>query len=217
MNTISVSKQFRWKGKVTQRIAAVMRMFGLSLEKLKRGTVTFDCDIKISPGDVVFVTGPSGAGKSVLLGELYNKIAEGEKIRLGDIELSQDKTVIDCIGGDLLSAIKVLSVAGLNDVVTILQKPAHLSEGQKWRFRLAVALSSSSDFKYIFADEFCSNLDRITAAVIAHNIYKYAKRNQVSFVLAASNDDVLADLWPDTIVSRTLAGKTEVVYRLADK
>ncbi len=71
--------------------------------------------------------------------------------------------------------------------------------------------------KFIFADEFCSNLDRITAAVIAFNIYKFAKRTGVTFILAASHEDILLDLSPDVLVVKELSGKTEVIYKKTGK
>lgn len=72
---------------------------------------------------------------------------------------------------------------------------------------------SNEQLKIIFADEFCSNLDRITAAVIAYQIRKFATCHNVAFVLASSHDDILADLLPDVIIVKQLNGKTEVVYK----
>jgi hypothetical protein len=107
--------------------------------------------------------------------------------------------------------LRVLSLAGLNDVFCILNTPANLSEGQKYRFRLACAIRSEK--KFIFADEFCSNLDRISASVISHNIQKHAKRLGVTFILASCHDDLLADLQPDVLVIKELSENTEVVYK----
>jgi ABC-type ATPase with predicted acetyltransferase domain len=104
-----------------------------------------------------------------------------------------------------------LSAAGLNDVLCILNQPANLSDGQKWRFRLAMALAAKK--KYIFADEFCSTLDRITAAVIAYNVKKYATANGAVFILASSHDDLLLDLQPDVIVFKELSGEAKVIYK----
>ena len=67
--------------------------------------------------------------------------------------------------------------------------------------------------KFIFADEFCSQLDRITACAISHNIHKFAKRKGVTFILASSHDDILFDLEPDVIVVKALSGSTQVVYK----
>ena len=67
--------------------------------------------------------------------------------------------------------------------------------------------------KFIFADEFCSELDRITAAVISYNIHKFAKQTGTIFILASSNDDVLIDLLPDVLVTVELSGPTKVIYQ----
>jgi ABC-type ATPase with predicted acetyltransferase domain len=100
---------------------------------------------------------------------------------------------------------------GLNDVFCVLNQPTHLSDGQKYRFRLAMALASGREF--VFADEFCSNLDRITAAVIAYNMHKFAKRKGVTFILATSHDDTLIDLEPDVLIVKQLSGPAEIIYK----
>jgi len=211
VNTYSVSREFKWAGEISERAAAVMRMFGVSIERLKKQTFTHSCSLEIGEGDIVFLTGPSGAGKSVLLRELEKAVPKNERINLDDIELADDKTLIDCVGGDIVEGLQMLSLAGLNDVFCILNQPAKLSAGQQWRFRLAMAMAAGR--KCIFADEFCSNLDRITAAVVSYNVHKFAKRNKVTFILAGSNDDVLGDLAPDVIVEKPMSGEAETIYK----
>ena len=211
MNPYSISKSFTWKGTITDKIKAVMRTFGLTVDRLEQVKVNHNLSIKINEGDVIYITGPSGSGKSVLLKELEKLVPSTEKINLAKIKLDPNKSVIDCVEGDFLQSMRLLSIAGLNDVFCVLNQPINLSEGQQYRFRLAAALAAGK--KYIFADEFCSTLDRITATVIAYNIRKFAKRNGVTFILASGNDDILADLCPDVIVCKALSGKTEVIYK----
>jgi ABC-type ATPase with predicted acetyltransferase domain len=211
MPTYSISRAFPWKGQITEKVAAVMRMFGLTAERLTDQTVTHHCTIDIRPGDIVCITGPSGSGKSVMLRELEKCFPASDRVNLDEIELSPDRTLIDCMGGDFLAGLRTLSKAGLNDVFCVLNKPVNLSDGQKYRFRLAMALASGR--KFLFADEFCSNLDRITAAVIAYNIHKFAKRTGVTFILATSLDDTLLDLEPDVLMVKQLSGPTEVIYK----
>jgi ABC-type ATPase with predicted acetyltransferase domain len=67
--------------------------------------------------------------------------------------------------------------------------------------------------RFIFADEFCSNLDRISAAVISFNIHKFAKKAGAVFILASAHDDVLVDLEPDVLIVKELSGAAEVVYK----
>ncbi len=215
MPVYSISQKFPLKCAMNERNIAVMRMFGLTADRLTENSIQHNCQLEINAGDIVYITGPSGAGKSVLLRELEKAIPSEQRINLEDVELAADKTLIECIDGDLLSSLRVLSIAGLNDVFCILNTPANLSEGQKYRFRLASAIRSGK--KSIFADEFCSNLDRVSASVISHNIRKHARFLGVTFILASCHDDLLADLQPDVLVIKELSGKTEVVYKKSAK
>ena len=211
MPTYSVSKSFRWEGQLTDKVVQVCKMFGLTADRLSEKCVIHDCHLEINPGDIVYITGPSGAGKSVLLRELEKTIPASERINLDRIKLTRNKALIDCVDADLLTSLRLLSIAGLNDVFCILNQPANLSEGQKYRFRLAMAMAAKK--KFIFADEFCSELDRITAAVISYNIHKFAKRTGTTFILASSHDDILLDLAPDVLVVKELSAKTQVIYK----
>ncbi len=197
----------------------VMRMFGVNTERLRNNRQIHKCTLEVSDGDIVYITGPSGAGKSVLLRELQNAIPAEERINIDEINLPDDRAVIDCVGRPpsqnttMINALSLLGAAGLSDVFCILTAPANLSEGQKYRFRLASALSLVKAGWFIFADEFCSTLDRITAAVIAYNVRRFAKRNNVTFFLASSHEDILADLQPDVLVVKYFTGPAEVTYK----
>ena len=215
MPTYSISKTFTQQGQISDKAVAVMRMFGLTADRLTETGVTIDCNLEINDGDIVYITGPSGAGKSILLKELEKSISALDKVNLNKIELPKGKRVIDCIEGDYLQVLKLLSIAGLNDVFCVLNQPTNLSDGQKYRFRLAMALAAEK--KFIFADEFCSNLDRITAAVVAYNVHKFAKRHGVTFVLAGSHEDILLDMAPDVLVVKELSGATRVIYKQAKR
>jgi len=211
MPTYSVSKSFNWKGTITDKVVSVCRMFGLTIDRLTGRKVSYSCQLQINTGDIVYISGPSGAGKSVLLSELEKSVPSADRVNLDRIKLPDDKTLIDCIDADLLESLKMLSTAGLNDCFCILNQPRNLSDGQKYRFRLAMALAANK--KFIFADEFCSKLDRITAAVISYNIYKCAKRTGTIFILASSQNDMLLDLSPDVLIATELSGTTEVIYK----
>jgi ABC-type ATPase with predicted acetyltransferase domain len=211
MPTYSISKNFRWRGRLTDKVVQVCRMFGITADRLSERCVVQNCRLEINEGDIVYITGPSGAGKSVMLKELEKTIPPSDRVNLARIKLAKDKTLIDCIDADLLTSLRMLSDVGLNDVFCILNQPVNLSEGQKYRFRLAMAMEAEK--KFIFADEFCSGLDAITAAVISYNIHKFAKRTGTTFFLASSHDHMLLDLAPDVLVVKELSAKTQVIYK----
>jgi uncharacterized protein len=211
MQNFTLSKSFTWQGIITDKVKALCRMFGLTTERLTSRTVTHCCRLNIIPGDIIMIAGPSGSGKTVLLNELRNNIPPEDRISLDRIALPRDRTLIDCFDTDLITTIRLLSTAGLNDVFCLLNQPVNLSEGEQYRFRLALALSMSKP--YIFADEFCSGLDRLTAATIAHKIRMYATKTSTTFVIAAAQEDFGLDLKPDVLVLKSLNGDHGVIYK----
>ncbi len=211
MNTFTLKKTIIWDGKVTARVRDICKMFGLTIDRLREQQKTHSCKLNIKPGDVICITGPSGSGKSILLRELENAIEPQHRINISQIMLPSDKTVIDCMNEELLVSLQLLSTAGLCDCFCILNQPANLSDGEKFRFRLAMALAQKK--KYIFADEFTSELDRVTACSISYKLRKFAKQNGTVFILATSHQDMLMDLAPDILVTRESSGQTYVTYK----
>lgn len=199
----------RWRGQVTPKVRSVAAMFGLDLERL-REPVCHEVELDLEPGQVCYIMGPSGAGKSVLLRQMYRQAA-GRKAFVEDIDIPRGKALVDCVEGGAVESLRALSRAGLSDAFCVLNRAERLSEGQKWRFRLAMAMASGA--RTVFADEFCSTLDRLTAAAIAWNVRKWSRQNGVTFVLASCHEDLLADLQPDVVVVKHLSGPADVIRR----
>jgi len=90
MPIYTVSKSLRWEGQITEKAATVIRMFGLTVDRLTERRTTHSCRMEINDGDIVFITGPSGAGKSVLLKELEKSVPDSDKVNLARIKLPTD-------------------------------------------------------------------------------------------------------------------------------
>ena len=210
MAIYTVEKQFSWQGPVSDKVVRVCRMFGLTIDRLTDGAPVHKCRVEIHPGDIVFITGPSGSGKSVLLRELQRCVPTSDAVDLAGVDLPEDRTVVDCFDSDVVASLRMLNNVGLGDVFSILNRPCRLSDGQKYRFRLAQALTAGKPF--VFADEFCSELDRITAATVAFNVHRLTKHAQTTLVLASCRDDVLIDLAPDVVIIKDFSGPAEVIY-----
>jgi len=56
---------------------------------------------------------------------------------------SADASLIDRVGHDLRDAASLLSLAGLGDAFVMLRREAELSDGQRFRFRLALAMEAA--------------------------------------------------------------------------
>ena len=95
---------------------------------------------------------------------------------------------------------------GLGEVWTYLRKPEQLSEGQRWRLRLALSMHAAGRRRdgglvVLACDEFAALLDRVTAAVIARTVRRVVDATPgVCAVLATSHDDLEKPLRPDAVL-----------------
>ena len=49
--------------------------------------------------------------------------------------------------------------------------------------------------------------------MISYNIRRYAKKHGVTFILASVHEDILFDLEPDVIISKSFDEKATVTYK----
>jgi hypothetical protein len=192
-------------GPSTLRIASA---FGLGLDEQRKFHIAENATIPIEPGRIVFIAGQSGSGKSTLLAILKNLVRP--HIDLDRIRYDRAKILPDQFKLPFGEALHYLSIAGLADAFIFLRKPDELSDGQRYRFKLALALARPAKQKFIFADGFLENLDRISAKIIAHNVRKFADRYGAAFILASTNDDICDALKPDTYVEKGFGSETSV-------
>ena len=183
-------------------------MFGLGLDETREVVVLDDVEITIAPGNVVYVTGQSGSGKSVLLSELKKQMSDWLDLDAGGEKVALDKPLVDCLAGELSEAMYYLSLAGLNDAFVFLRTANELSDGQMYRFRLALAMAAKPGC--VFIDEFCAKLDRITARIIAANVRKFADKFKTTFIVATTHDDLYEDLQPDVYVEKLFGNRCRI-------
>jgi ABC-type ATPase with predicted acetyltransferase domain len=130
----------------SEAVLKTAEMFGIGLDESYEVTLFEGLRVDVRPGDVVYVTGPSGSGKSVLLARMAEALREAwPDARFADLAavvLTAGRTVIDLLQPPLERALKVLSAAGLADAFLLLRTPEELSDGQRWRLRLALAMEN---------------------------------------------------------------------------
>lgn len=161
------------------------------------------------PGQITLICGPSGAGKSSLLRHLRDRIESQRRcIDLARLRLPVDRAVIDCFDSlDIEHALASLSRVGLAEAWCYLKKPLELSDGQRWRLRMALALHCADIRRrhlantVLVCDEFAALLDRVTASIVARALRKcvYSMPHRLSAIVATSHDDLIGALRPDRI------------------
>ncbi len=197
----------------TNRIINVAEAFGLGLDQKEKFTVYENVELKISPTDIVYITGDSGSGKSVLLKALEKDIRNdlGLKcININDIQPEPNKPLIETVGKNLEEALELLSRVGLNDAFLFLRTYEQLSDGQKYRYKIAKMIESQAQFWIM--DEFAATLDRDTAKIVAFNLQKLARQNGKAVLAATTHTDLFEDLNPSVHIHKRFGKEITINY-----
>jgi ABC-type ATPase with predicted acetyltransferase domain len=212
----------------SRRAANVAEMFGITrlLPKIgaPRAPLLTSAQLRLmlpAPGQIVLLTGPSGAGKSSILRGL-RRMQRGTRtwVDLNQLRLPGSLALIDCIDdvdedsdcdracNEVMSS---LNRVGLAEAWSYLRTPAELSEGQRWRLRLALVMrrlgrvdrANSNRLTTLVCDEFAAILDRVTACVVTRVLRNAIDRSggRACAVVATSHDDLVRALRPDVVVT----------------
>jgi ABC-type polar amino acid transport system ATPase subunit len=196
--------------------AEVAAMFGIDgVIELSSESDHDDCSGSLSAllpqsGQVTLLTGASGAGKTSLLKRMRKlETRKRHWIRLSNATLP-NAPLVDCFGDDarMSDVLGVLSRVGLAEVWTYLRKPSELSEGQRWRLRLAIALHAARTLHQaqklptLLIDEFAAVLDRVTASIVARALRRIVSEDarRMCAIVATSHEDLIPALQPDLLV-----------------
>ena len=202
-------------GRPSARTAAVAFQFGIPLHS-RRSTIVEPTRIPLAPGRIVLLTGPSGSGKTSALNQVERHFAGGCMVhRVG---FPNEAAVVDRVApwAPLPEALSILTSCGLGEALLWVRPFQALSDGERFRARLARAVAlhiRNGGAAPLMCDEFGSVLHRRLAKAIAHGLRKIVTRRRLVAVVACSNEDIIADLQPNTIAWLKGGGRCAIEER----
>jgi ABC-type transport system involved in cytochrome c biogenesis ATPase subunit/GNAT superfamily N-acetyltransferase len=222
----SLSITSKYQLPATAHVRTIMDCFGLKGDEL-RSEVVGSFPFEATSGNVIFISGPSGSGKSVLLRALDPNFSSPHlsvsAIRNSQNaytvgwmrELPSDTPLIQYFAErcGIERGIAALNQAGLSEAFVYLKPFQLLSRGQQYRAMLADLAVRLEQVWLI--DEFCADLDPMTARIVASNLRKHVvKYRRIAVVAAASHWHYLDALRPTRIIHLRASAKPEVfTYR----
>jgi ABC-type ATPase with predicted acetyltransferase domain len=182
--------------------------------------------MRLAPGQLAFITGPSGSGKSLILRQLAARLRPRTPVIHVDPlrpPAWRPGSLIDQFPGPLADALSALARAGLGDATLLAAAPHRLSEGERHRLLIALAMHRAQRARaaFLLIDELASPLDRPLARNLARTLARWlrtsssrtAPRPQCRIVCAAACDDLLEPLNPDVLIYQPLHLPALIVTR----
>lgn len=187
------------------RASMVMDHFGIEFETGQH-VIASNLELELPESGIVLFTGESGSGKSSMMRATAAQLtAQGRGvINVDELDLGEE-ILVNSLDLPFAETLQLLASCGLGESHLLLRTPAELSDGQRYRFRLAKAVSLKP--AWILADEFTATLDRKLAQVVAFNLHRISSRTGIGFLLATTHDDIVDDLAPDVHVATHLSGE----------
>jgi len=180
-------------------------------------------DITLKPGQTALIIGPSGSGKSTILDRFLAATASPTITLPSDATLRATRSpIVDLFDIPLSTTLAILARAGLADPNILHNNASSISEGQRFRLRLALAMHAleRAHRRYadrfgtptLLADEFASTLDRDTAHAVARAAKRWFAAAQYPRLIAATaHDDIIEPLTPDKLIHVPLAANPAIL------
>ena len=181
----------------TKSTQIIMDSFGLEGDTVYSDIVQ-NISLTASNGNIILIVGASGSGKSVLLNALDPKKALSGNIKVKNFpnlkytagrlkRLRDDVPVFEALAEKFTPerSFIALSRVGLSEALVFIKPFWMLSRGQQYRAMIADLLLRDEEVWIL--DEFCSDLDPITAKIVAHNLRKQIIATRRIAIIAAAN------------------------------
>ena len=200
------------QSKVSNETIAVAQAFGVGIDETIRTRIFEDFEICYNDRDLIYVTGDSGSGKSSFLRLLSNHELSRERkvMRFSQVKPCNDEILVEGMGSSVEENMRFLGLVGLSEASIMVRRFDELSEGQKYRYKLAKMIREPAD-AYI-VDEFASTLDRITAKVLAFNVQKWARKMGKMVAIATPHQDLVTDFNPNILVYKGFGETAQIHY-----
>lgn len=203
----------------TRNVRIIMETFGLDGQAIETQVLP-PVSVKATGGNILLIVGASGSGKSALL-----KALDPAEARRSGLEVHpggrQDYTCgwlrslpVDAPLFDYFStnygperSFAALSKVGLSEAFVMIKPFPLLSRGQQYRAMLADLLLR--DEQVWLLDEFCADLDPLSARIVAHNFRKMViASGRIAVVAAANHGHYLDALRPTQVIELRVGGET---------
>lgn len=209
INSLSIRAAYRVPQSKSTKI--IMDAFGLKGDTVFADIVQ-NVSVRASNGNIILVVGTSGSGKSVFLNALDpEKTFDGNIVvkRTGELThsagrlrpLRDDIPVFEVLAERFTPqrAFVGLSRVGLSEALAFIKPFWMLSRGQQYRAMIAELLLREEEVWLL--DEFCSDLDPVTAKIVAHNLRKQIiATGRIAFIAAANHNHYLDALRPTKVL-----------------
>ncbi len=151
-------------------------------------------EVSQRPWNIGLILGPSGSGKSTMLRALFGEPWQSPP--------PTNRAIVDEFPKELSikEITSLLSSVGFSSPPAWLRPRATLSNGQRFRAEMAMALAFAlRDGSLLLLDEFSSVVDRHAAQMGCVAFAKKVQQSKIRLVVASCHEDILEWLQPDWV------------------